>query len=75
MPTTEQSARASSSAATIPVPVATSSTRWPGAGATALTSARRQRGSCQKLSAADSASYRRGRPRNSSSAWRLLADL
>ena len=56
MPTTEQSARASSSAATMPVPVATSSTRSPGPGATALTSARRQRGSCQKLSAADSPS-------------------
>ena len=54
MPTTEQSARASSSAATIPVPVATSSTRSPACGATARTNARRQRGSCQKLSAADS---------------------
>jgi hypothetical protein len=56
MPTTEQSARASSSAATMPVPVATSSTRWPARGAAALTSALRQRGSCQKLSAADSSS-------------------
>ena len=57
MPTTEQSARASSSAATIPVPVATSSTRSPAARRHgASTSARRQRGSCQKLSAAESAS-------------------
>ena len=56
MPTTVQSARPSSSAATIPVPVATSSTRSPRRGAISPTSARRQRGSCQKLSAADSSS-------------------
>ena len=35
----------------MPVPVATSSTRAPRAGATSSTSARRQRGSCPKLSA------------------------
>jgi len=46
-PTTVQSARARSSAATIPVPVATSRIRSPACGATASTSARRQRGSAR----------------------------